>query len=93
MTKIVDRVHTDPAEIDRLKMLQKELDAELIVELHMRDGRLLVGTVVERPAVMQFVDGAGNEGTNGLIRFDQGDGGVHLVALDEVDRVVRVGTA
>lgn len=92
MTKIVDRVHTDAAEIERLKSLQLELDAELVVELHLRDGRVLVGTVVERPAVMQMVDGEGNEGTNGLIRFDLGDGGMHLLALDDVDHVVRVGS-
>ncbi|NIJ69983.1 DUF3247 family protein [Xanthomonas sp. 60] len=92
MTKIVDRVHTDAAEIERLKSLQQALDAELVAELHLRDGRVLVGTVVERPAVLQMVDAAGTEGTNGLLRFDLGDGGVHLLALDEVDHIVRVGS-
>ena len=93
MTKIVDRVHTDAAGIARLKALQLELDAELVVELHLRDDRVLVGTVVERPALMTMVDAEGKEGINGLLRFDPGDGGMHLVALDNVLRVVRVGSA
>ncbi len=93
MTDIIERVHRDQETIDRLKSLQKELDAELIVELHMDDGRVVRGTVVERPALMQFVDREGNEGTNGLLRFDSGDGGVELMLIDDIVRVVRVGSA
>lgn len=93
MTKLIDRVHQDPETIDRLKQLQQELDAALIVELHLQDGRILNGTVVERPTVMQFVDHEGREGSNGLLRLDTDDGHSHLLLLDEVARVVRLGSA
>jgi len=93
MTDIIERVHRDQATIDRLKQLKLELDSELIVELHMHDGRVLKGTVVERPALMQFVDREGNEGLNGLLRFDAGNDDVDLLLVDEIARVVRVGSA
>ena len=43
---IAPRVHTDPEAIDRLKALQLELDAQLEVELQMRDGSVLHGTLL-----------------------------------------------
>lgn len=90
---IAPRVHTAPDAIERLKALQLELDGELVVELRMRDGRQLRGTVPERPSLQQFFDPDGNEGTNGLFRLDQGDVGVHLYWLDEVEQVIGTGTA
>ncbi len=90
---IAPRVHIDPAAIERLKALQLELDGELVVELQMRDGSVLQGTLPERPTLQQFLDPDGNEGTNGLFRLDNGDAGVHLYWLDEVERVVRIGSA
>lgn len=93
MTKLIERVHTDAATIDRLKALQQELDAELEVELHLTDGRVLRGTVVERPSLLQFVDHGGQEGTNGSLRLDLADGSTRLLLLDEVAHVVRLGTA
>ncbi|RRN55842.1 DUF3247 family protein [Pseudoxanthomonas sp. SGNA-20] len=90
---IAPRVHSDPQAIERLKALQLELDGELEVEVHMRDGSILRGTLPERPAIQQFLDPDGNEGTNGLFRVDDGDGGMHLYWLDEAERVVRVGSS
>jgi len=90
---IAPRVHSDPQAIERLKALQLELDGELEVEVHMRDGSILRGPLPERPAIQQFLDPDGNEGTNGLFRVDDGDGGMHLYWLDEVERVVRVGSS
>ncbi|ADV27918.1 hypothetical protein Psesu_2082 [Pseudoxanthomonas suwonensis 11-1] len=90
---IAPRVHTDPQAIERLKTLQLELDGELEVELHMRDGSVLRGTLPERPTIQQFFDPDGNAGTNGLFRMDDGDGGVHLYWLDEIEKVVPTGTA
>jgi len=93
MTLIVDHVHTDQAMIDRLKALQQELDAELHAELHMQDGTVLRGTVVERPSIVQAVDGNGLEGSSAIVRFDTGDAQVHLIALDRISKVVRLGSA
>ena len=89
------RVYTDPADIDRLKRLQLELDGELQVELRLRDGTVLRGTVPERPTLQQFLDAEGNEGTNGVFRLDHGerDGAVRLFWLDEVDGFTRLGSS
>lgn len=93
MTKLIARVHTDQKTIERLKALQVELDGEMAAELHLVDGRVLRGVLPERPSVMQFVDASGQEGTNGILRLDAADGEIHLLLLDEVDRVVRLGSA
>lgn len=93
MTRMIERVHTDAATIEHLKALQLELEAEMVTELHLHDGRVLRGVVPERPTVMQFADMQGQEGTNGVLRLDCGDGGVHLLLLDEIDHVVRLGSA
>lgn len=93
MSRIAPRVYSDQQEIERLKALQLELDGELVVQLQMRDGSLLRGTLPERPTVQQFFDPQGNEGTNGMFRLDPGDGGVHLYWLDEVEHILRVGSA
>ena len=53
---------------------------------------IVTGTVPEPPNIQQFLDEDGNEGTNGLLRLDCGDAQVRLLWLDEVERVVRVGT-
>ncbi len=92
MTQRAPRIHTEAAAIDRLKALQSELDAEMIAELHMQDGSVLIGTVVERPAIQQFLDSEGNEGSNGLLRLDSGEAPVQLLWLDQVQRVVRIGS-
>lgn len=92
MSKVAPRVHTDHETIERLKDLQMALDAELVVELRLRGGETLTGTVVERPAILQFEDGRGNEGTNGLLPLDTGGKSVRLVWLDEVEHFQRLGT-
>lgn len=92
MARTAPRIHLDQATINRLKELQRSLDAEVRVELHMRDGSVLVGVVPERPTVQQFLDAQDNEGTNGQLRLDTGDGGFHLVWLDEIESFTRLGT-
>jgi hypothetical protein len=92
MTQHAPRVHTEAAAIDRLKALQLQLGGEIVAELHLRTAEVIVATVPERPTVQQFLDADGNEGTNGVVRLDTGDAGVHLIWLDEVDHVVRLGS-
>jgi len=92
MSRTAPRVHVDQATIERLKELQLALDAELMVELHLRDGTMRVGTLPDRPTLQQFLDPQGNEGTNGQLRIDTGDAGIHIVWLDEVERFVRLGS-
>ncbi|MBJ7517642.1 MAG: DUF3247 family protein [Stenotrophomonas sp.] len=92
MAQRAPRIHTDASEIGRLKHLQAQFEAEMVAELHLVTGKVITGTVPEPPNIQQFLDEEGNEGTNGLLRLDTGDAQVRLVWLDEVERVVRVGT-
>ena len=93
MSRTAPRIHVEQADIERLKALQLALDAELMVELHMRDGTTLVGTLVDRPTVQQFRDAQGNEGTNGQVRIDLGGGDIRDLWLDEVERFTRLGSS
>ncbi len=92
MARTAPRVHTTQAEIDHLKALQLALDAELIVELRMRDGRVLAGTVTERPSVQQFRGPQEQEGTNGQVPIDVPGEGVQLLWLDEIESFTRLGS-
>ncbi|WP_083491074.1 DUF3247 family protein [Stenotrophomonas terrae] len=92
MARTAPRVHTAQAEIEHLKALQLALDAELIVELRMKDGRVLKGTVAERPAVQQFRGPDEQEGTNGQVPLDVAGEGVQLLWLDEIEDFTRLGS-
>jgi len=93
MTKVINHAATDPAGVEQLRALQLELDAEGKFEFHMRDQTVFKGTVVERPAVVLGVDGDGQEGFNGLVRVDTEDGQSRLIKLEDITRVIRLGSA
>lgn len=65
----------------------------MLVELQMRDGRTLIGTVVERPAVQLFLDPQDNEGSNGQVALDISGTGIQLLWLDEIAGFSRLGTS
>jgi len=92
MARTAPRVHTSQERISQLKLLQSALDAELVIELRMTDGRLLQGTVVERPAIQQFRGPHEEEGTNGQLALDIQGKGVQLLWLDEVEGFTRLGS-
>jgi len=93
MSRTAPRVYVDQAHIDHLKRLQQALDAELMVELRMRDGSHLVGTLVDRPTVQQFRGPDGGEGTNGQVRIDLGGGDIRDLWLDELEHYTRMGSS
>ncbi|MFP7723047.1 DUF3247 family protein [Lysobacter sp. A3-1-A15] len=70
MTATVERVYTDPADIDRLQALVAQLPNDAHVELHLDDECHVRGTVSARPTLQAFVDPAGREGMNGLVRIE-----------------------
>lgn len=92
MARTAPRVHTAQADIEQLKALQLLLDAELVVEIRMKDGSVLSGTVTERPAVQQFRGPDEQEGTNGQVSLDVPGEGVRLLWLDEIEHVTRLGS-
>lgn len=92
MARTAPRVHTAQAEIKHLKALQLALDAELVVELRMKDGRMIKGTVTERPAVQQFRGPDEQEGANGYLPLDVAGNGLQLLWLDEIEGFTRLGS-
>lgn len=92
MARTAPRVHTSQEVIHALKALQLALDAELVIELHLKDGRALRGTVTERPAIQQFRGPDEEEGTNGQLSLDVPGQGVQLLWLDEIEGFTRVGS-
>jgi hypothetical protein len=70
MTQLADRVYTDPADIRRLSLLVERLPDEGVVDLILIDGSRQVGVVTTRPSLQTFLDSAGNEGINAVVRLD-----------------------
>ncbi|MET0580619.1 MAG: DUF3247 family protein [Pseudoxanthomonas sp.] len=94
MTKIVERVHTDQAEIALIEARIARLDDESIVELTLSDGSKLKGVVTVRPTVQTFRDADGTEGINSLLRLEDLDqpGKTHQVWLDQVTDIFHMGS-
>lgn len=92
MARTAPRVYTAQLEIEHLKALQLALGAELVVALRMKDGRVITGTVTERPAVQQFRGPQEEEGTNGQVPIDVPGEGVQLLWLDEIEDFTRLGS-
>lgn len=92
MARTAPRVYTEQVEIEHLKALQLALGAELVVALRMKDGRVITGTVTERPAVQQFRGPQEEEGTNGQVPIDVPGEGVQLLWLDEIEDFTRLGS-
>ncbi len=63
-------VCTQQDDIARIERLVAELPGEVRVRVTMIDGRVLTGTVVERPALQLFEDSDGTEGFNAVLRID-----------------------
>lgn len=92
MARNAPRIYTAPASIERFKALQQALDAELLVKLEMTDGRILAGTVIERPSIQQYRGPDDTEGTHGQLALDVPGAGVQLIWLDEIADFTRLGT-
>lgn len=70
MTKLADRVYTESSDIGRLSLLIESLPDEAQVDLVLIDGSRQVGVVTTRPSLQTFLDPAGNEGVNAVVRLD-----------------------
>src|SRR5688572_14682161 len=70
MTQLADRVYTAPSDIGRLSLLIEGLPDEAQVDLVLIDGSRQVGVVTTRPSLQTFLDPAGNEGVNAVVRLD-----------------------
>jgi hypothetical protein len=63
-------VVTSNAEITRIEHLTTQLPSQARVRITLHDGRIISGTVIERPIAQLFLDASGGEGFNGSVRVD-----------------------
>lgn len=93
MTQQAARVHSDPRQTQRLAELCATLDDTERFALTLADGTQVVATVVARPILQTFVDAAGEEGVNAVLKLDVGDEANRVASrmlwLDEVVRAER----
>lgn len=70
MGRIAKTVCTRVADIRRITRLIGELPSGERVRIVERNGQVLTGTVIERPAMQVFEDVHGKEGLNAVVRID-----------------------
>ncbi|WP_282247856.1 DUF3247 family protein [Stenotrophomonas sp. PS02300] len=89
MSRIAPRIHTNPADIAALEALLPQLKGQTQVEVTLKDGRRLLGTVAVQPTVQQYRDAEENEGSNGQLRLDDLDSPAqqHVLWLDEISAI------
>lgn len=92
MGKYAKHVVVSHEGIDRITQLVTELPSQARVRIHLRDGTIYTGTVVERPAVQQFCDGSGAWGVNSEVRLDDPEAPPWQVDLwlSDIDRIERL---
>ncbi len=89
MGRQAEHVYTDTATIQRFESLVAALQNGARVRLHLADGSVCQGIVTERPTLQEFFDGAGNEGTHGVVHLERPDlSDWHgFVWFDQIERV------
>ena len=92
MGRYAKRVVVDHDGIDRLTQLVTELPSQARVRIHLYDGTVYTGTVVERPALQQFSDADGVSGINAEVRLDDPAAPAWQVDvwLSDIDRIERL---
>jgi hypothetical protein len=88
MAQQAARVYSDPRETQRLADLCRQLDDTERFSLVLVDGTELTATVVTRPVLQTFVDAAGDEGVNAVLKLETDDAATapRSLWLDEVVR-------
>jgi len=71
MSRTANRVFTEQGDIDRIEGLIVALPGRARVRVTLRNGDVISGTVIERPAAQVFEDPAGNQGINSVVRLDE----------------------
>ena len=70
MAQRAERVHTRQQDIERLTSLCDALEEEEHVLVTLANGETFSGVVLMKPSLQTFVDPAGNEGVNGVLKLD-----------------------
>ncbi|WP_315387462.1 DUF3247 family protein [uncultured Stenotrophomonas sp.] len=89
MSRYAPTIHTHQADIAALEALLPQLKGQTQVEVALKDGTRVSGTVAVQPTVQQYRDADENEGTNGELRLDDLNDPAqqHLVWLDQIQSV------
>ena len=87
MSRNADHVYTASNDIARLEARIAQLPDDARVELRLRDGDALRGTVAARPTLQSFYGPGDEEGFNGVLRLELAHGGVRDLWLDEIETV------
>ena len=93
MSRTAPRVYSDQHDIAALEACAARLPDEARVDIVLRDGSCVSGTVAMRPSLQSFLDADGREGSNGMVRIDQaGDarGAPTYFWLDDVLDITRL---
>jgi len=70
MARTAKRVFTKQCDIERIEDLVVALRSQSRVRVTLRNGDIISGTVIERPATQVFEDPAGKQGINSVLRLD-----------------------
>jgi hypothetical protein len=81
MARTAKRVVTEQRDIERIEGLVVALPSQSRVRVTLRNGDIISGTVIERPATQVFEDPAGNQGINSVLRLDDPSAPVWQVYL------------
>jgi hypothetical protein len=81
MARTAKRVFTEQRDIERIEGLVVALPSQSRVRVTLRNGDIISGTVIERPAAQIFEDPAGNQGINSVLRLDDPSAPVWQVYL------------
>lgn len=89
MGRQAEHVYIDQPTIARFNGMVEHLKNGARVRLHLTDGSHCEGVVAARPTVQEFFDGAGNEGSNGVVHLEHlGDSPwKRYVWFDEIARI------
>ncbi|WNH49252.1 MULTISPECIES: DUF3247 family protein [Stenotrophomonas] len=89
MSRYAPTIHTHQADIAALEALLPQLKGQTQVEVTLKDGTRVSGTVAVQPTVQQYRDADENEGTNGELRLDDLNDPAqqHLLWLDQIASV------
>ncbi len=89
MAQQAERVHTRQQDIERLNSLCDTLAEEEHVTVTLANGSTVSGVVVAKPGLQTFVDHAGNEGVNAVLKLDN-IGGMGVTRYFWLDDVLKV---
>lgn len=92
MSRYAPLIFTHQADIAALEALLPQLKGQTQVEVALKDGSRVRGTVAVQPTVQQYRDADENEGTNGELRLDDlvEPARQHTLWLDQIQSVTEL---